>query len=95
MGEGVEMVCEGVRLGRVEVAGEGNGIIVVGERERRGGYGGMGDMIWGDVGVVGERMGGEDMRLGGVWVEEGEMVVLEKEEEVKEVKGRLKMEWVM
>ncbi len=93
--EPLEMVSEAVTFGTVQVPPDGNPIILLADRQTTGGYPRMAHIISADLPLVAQTMPGEHITFRAVSLEEAEMLLLEKEQQLKELKARLKMEWLI
>lgn len=89
------MVSEAVTFGTVQVPPDGNPIILLADRQTTGGYPRMAHIISADLPLAAQTMPGEHITFSAVSLEEAEMLLLEREQQIKELKARLKMEWLI
>ncbi|WP_156476329.1 biotin-dependent carboxyltransferase family protein [Bacillus nakamurai] len=92
--EPLEMVSEAVTFGTVQVPPDGNPIILLADRQTTGGYPRIAHIISADLPLVSQTMPGEYITFRPVSREEAEMLILHREEQMKELKVRIKMEWL-
>ncbi|MHA6487739.1 5-oxoprolinase subunit C family protein [Bacillus cabrialesii] len=90
----LEMVSEAVSFGTVQVPPDGNPIILLADRQTTGGYPRIAHIISADLPIVSQIMPGEHVQFEPVSLQEAEALAIEREQHIKELKTRMKMEWL-
>lgn len=90
----LEMVSEAVSFGTVQVPPDGNPIILLADRQTTGGYPRIAHIISADLPIVSQIMPGEHVQFEPVSLQEAEALAVEREQHIKELKTRMKMEWL-
>nr|WGD81650.1 hypothetical protein P5659_02295 [Bacillus subtilis] len=73
---------------------DGNPIILLADRQTTGGYPRIAHIISADLPIVSQIMPGEHVQFEPVSLQEAEALAVEREQHIKELKTRLKMEWL-
>ncbi|MFJ9290522.1 5-oxoprolinase subunit C family protein [Bacillus halotolerans] len=90
----LEMVSEAVTFGTVQVPPDGNPIILLADRQTTGGYPRIAHIISADLPIASQIMPGEHVQFEPVSLQEAEAIFIEREAHLKELKTRMKMEWL-
>lgn len=90
----LEMVSEAVTFGTVQVPPDGNPIILLADRQTTGGYPRIAHIISADLPIASQIMPGEHVQFEPVSLQEAEALFIEREAHLKELKTRMKMEWL-
>ncbi|RHW37987.1 biotin-dependent carboxyltransferase family protein [Neobacillus notoginsengisoli] len=89
-----ELISEAVSFGSIQVPGEGNPIILLADRQTTGGYPKIGQIASVDLPLIAQAKPGDYITFKYVTHEEAQLLFLEREENLKQLKKGIRLKFI-